>query len=127
DIVALDDTTKGILPLEIYKLVERRREVKKLIKEKKNLTDEQLVQYDIRQKAYKLTANSLYGCLGFKHSRFFCKQLAAFITCKGREILMQAKNIVERMNYDVIYGDTDSIMINTNSIDYDQVMAIGAK
>lgn len=31
------------------------------------------------------------------------------------------------MNYDVIYGDTDSIMINTNSTDYDQVMAIGAK
>jgi hypothetical protein len=30
--------------LEIYKLVERRREVKKLIKEKKNLSDEQLVQ-----------------------------------------------------------------------------------
>ncbi|CAF3590618.1 unnamed protein product [Adineta steineri] len=127
DIVILDETTKGILPLEIYKLVERRREVKKLIKEKKNLSDEQLVQYDIRQKAYKLTANSLYGCLGFKHSRFYCKQLAAFITCKGREILMQAKNIVERMNYDVVYGDTDSIMINTNSIDYDQVMAIGAK
>ncbi|CAF0895230.1 unnamed protein product [Rotaria sordida] len=127
DIVALDETTKGILPLEIYKLVERRREVKKLIKEKKNLTDEQLVQYDIRQKAYKLTANSLYGCLGFKHSRFYCKQLAAFITCKGREALMQAKNIVERMNFDVIYGDTDSIMINTNSIDYDQVMAIGTK
>ncbi len=44
DIVALDETTKGILPLEIYKLVERRREVKKLIKEKKNLSDEQLVQ-----------------------------------------------------------------------------------
>ncbi|CAF2311623.1 unnamed protein product [Rotaria sp. Silwood2] len=127
DIIALDETTKGILPLEIYKLVERRREVKKLIKEKKNLTDEQLVQYDIRQKAYKLTANSLYGCLGFKHSRFYCKQLAAFITCKGRETLMQAKNIVERMNFDVIYGDTDSIMINTNSTDYDQVMAIGTK
>jgi hypothetical protein len=35
---------KGILPLEIYKLVERRREVKKLIKEKKNLSNEQLVQ-----------------------------------------------------------------------------------
>ncbi|CAF0773863.1 unnamed protein product [Adineta ricciae] len=127
DIVALDEINKGILPLEIYKLVERRREVKKLIKEKKNLTDEQLVQYDIRQKAYKLTANSLYGCLGFKYSRFYCKYLAAFITYKGREILMQAKTIVERMNYDVIYGDTDSIMINTNSTDYDQVMAIGAK
>jgi len=31
------------------------------------------------------------------------------------------------MNFDVIYGDTDSIMINTNSVDYDQVMSIGAK
>lgn len=31
------------------------------------------------------------------------------------------------MNFDVVYGDTDSIMINTNSTDYDQVMAIGAK
>lgn len=49
DIVALDETIKGILPLEIYKLVERRREVKKLIKEKKNLTDEQLVQVTFLQ------------------------------------------------------------------------------
>lgn len=127
DITQIDENSKGIVPFEIYKLVERRREVKKLIKEKRNLSDEQLVQYDIRQKAYKLTANSLYGCLGFKYSRFYCKQLAAFITSKGRELLTQAKNIVERMNYDVIYGDTDSIMINTNSLDYDQVMAIGAK
>lgn len=31
------------------------------------------------------------------------------------------------MNFDVIYGDTDSIMINTNSTDYDQVISIGAK
>ncbi|CAF1111491.1 unnamed protein product, partial [Didymodactylos carnosus] len=119
EIIQFDSSStgsKGILPLEIYKLVERRREVKKLIKEKKNATEEQLVQYDIRQKAYKLTANSLYGCLGFKYSRFYCKPLAAFITYKGRD-----------MNYDVIYGDTDSIMINTNSIDYDQVLTIGSK
>jgi len=46
DIVALDETTKGILPLEIYKLVERRREVKKLIKER-NLSGEQLAQVRI--------------------------------------------------------------------------------
>ena len=32
-----------------------------------------------------------------------------------------------QMNLDVIYGDTDSIMINTNSTDLDQVFKLGNK
>ena len=31
------------------------------------------------------------------------------------------------MNLDVIYGDTDSIMINTNTNDLDQVYKVGNK
>lgn len=31
------------------------------------------------------------------------------------------------MNLEVIYGDTDSIMVNTNSIDYDDVMKVGVR
>ena len=75
----------GVLPSEIRVLVERRRQVKQLMKDTKG-NKELYTQYDIRQKALKLTANSMYGCLGFSHSRFHAQPLAAIITGKGREV-----------------------------------------
>ncbi|KAL3998510.1 DNA polymerase (pol2) family protein [Acanthocheilonema viteae] len=106
------DTNEGILPREIRSLVERRRDVKKIMKSEK-LTQQQRQQYDIRQMGLKLTANSMYGCLGFQQSRFYAKPLAALITAQGREILMHTKDLIEKSGYSVIYGDTDSVMINT--------------
>lgn len=114
----------GIVPTEIRKLVQSRVEVKKLMKIP-NISPELRIQYDIRQLALKLTANSMYGCLGASHNRFYAKGLAALVTSKGREILQNTKALVEKENYDVIYGDTDSIMINSNILDYDQVFTIG--
>lgn len=114
----------GILPTEIRKLVESRREVKKLMANP-DLSHEIQMQYNIRQMALKLTANSMYGCLGFSNSRFFAKHLASLVTMKGREILMHTKDLVQGMSLDVIYGDTDSIMINTNTTDYEQVIKVG--
>ena len=114
---------QGVLPRQIRSLVECRREVKKLMVP--SLEADLKAQYNIRQLALKLTANSMYGCLGFTHSRFFAKHLAALVTQKGRDILMNTKGIVSKLNYEVIYGDTDSIMINTHSMDYDEVFRIG--
>lgn len=115
----------GILPRQIRRLVESRRSVKTLMA-KPNLTPELKMQYNIRQMALKLTANSMYGCLGFNKSRFYAPHLAALVTSKGRDILMSTKTMVERLNHNVIYGDTDSIMINTNSQDFEEVYKIGA-
>uniref|UniRef100_A0A3Q3G7W1 DNA polymerase n=1 Tax=Kryptolebias marmoratus TaxID=37003 RepID=A0A3Q3G7W1_KRYMA len=116
----------GILPKEIRKLVERRKQVKQLMKQQ-DVNPDLYMQYDIRQKALKLTANSMYGCLGFSYSRFYAKPLAALVTHKGREILMHTKDMVQKMNLEVIYGDTDSIMINTNSKSLDEVFKLGNK
>ena len=97
---------------------------KNILKSDGSLTEAQKSQLNIRQLALKLTANSMYGCLGFSYSRFFAKHLAALVTSKGREILLNTKDLIQKMNLDVIYGDTDSVMVNTNSNDFDEVFKL---
>lgn len=112
---------EGVLPQVLRRLVESRRTVKTLMKSEKD--PRRLQVLEIRQKALKLTANSMYGCLGFQNSRFYAKPLAAMITAKGREALQSTINVVnQELNLEVVYGDTDSVFINTKTTDYDQAM-----
>jgi DNA polymerase alpha subunit A len=73
-------------------LVGKRRAVKAAMKSCGDPV--QLRQMDIRQQAIKLTANSMYGCLGFTASRFYCRPLAQLITSQGREILQSTVSLV---------------------------------
>jgi DNA polymerase alpha subunit A len=84
-----------------------------------------LLQLDIRQKAFKLTANSMYGCLGFSNSRFFAQPIAAMITSMGRQTLQRTVDIAQStLGLDVVYGDTDSIMINTRITDKNSLKTV---
>lgn len=108
-------TPQGLLPKILANLVARRRQIKAMMKDPK-LTSGGYAQLHIRQQALKLTANSMYGCLGFAHSRFFAKPLAMLITGKGREILQNTVDLAQsQCRLDVIYGDTDSVMIHTGT------------
>ena len=119
------DMSQGVLPRLLATLVERRREVKKIMKTE---TDpHKRVQCDIRQQALKLTANSMYGCLGYVHSRFYAKPLAMLVTNKGREILMNTRQLAESMGLTVVYGDTDSVMIDTGCENYEDAIKIGVE
>lgn len=149
---------KGVLPRVIKTLVERRGIVKNMLKNEKDPDKRgevslfltillhsarnhhhslffvrlfSLLKLDIRQKALKLTANAMYGCLGFSHSRFYAKPIAAMVTAFGRETLQRAVQVAEdALGLDVIYGDTDSIMINTritNIDDFSKVLELGSK
>lgn len=112
----------GVLPELLKNLVERRKHVKKLLK---TATGLKLQQFDIQQQALKLTANSMYGCLGFSNSRFYAKPLAELITLQGREILQTTVDLVQNnLNLEVIYGDTDSIMIYTGLDDISKAKSI---
>ncbi|CAI4211831.1 unnamed protein product [Parascedosporium putredinis] len=114
----------GILPKLISTLVNRRRQVKSLMKDK-TATPEQLATWEIKQLALKLTANSMYGCLGYSKSRFYARPLAILTTYKGREILRSTKELAESQSLQVIYGDTDSVMINANVDNVTDALKVG--
>lgn len=118
-----DGSQGGVLPKVITRLIERRKAVKGLIKNERDASKKK--QLDIRQLSLKLVANSMYGCLGFQSSRFFCQPLAALITSQGRDILQKTVDLTNSLGHPVIYGDTDSIMVNTNQTDLGAVRDIG--
>ncbi|MQL97344.1 hypothetical protein Taro_030030 [Colocasia esculenta] len=124
--------SRDLLRELLRNLVERRRMVKSWLK---NATGLKVQQLDIQQQALKLTANrynlfsfSMYGCLGFSNSRFYAKPLAELITLQGREILQSTVDLVQNnLNLEVIYGDTDSIMIYSGLDDITKAKAIAGK
>ena len=81
-----------------------------------------LLQYLIRERskvgkrtgmgwAYKVGANSLYGCLGYPNSKCYSYYSASCVTSIGRWLLSIVVFVVTCLNYDVVYGDTDSVFI----------------
>ena len=119
------ETPQGILPRILANLVARRRQIKTMMKDSK-LSASAMAQLHIRQQALKLTANSMYGCLGFAHSRFFARPLAMLITGKGREILQSTVDLAQTVcRLEVVYGDTDSVMIHTGVRDLGEARKMG--
>ncbi|GLI66368.1 hypothetical protein VaNZ11_010151 [Volvox africanus] len=114
------------LPAVLQSLVNRRKQVKAAMASERNpLTRQQL---QVRQQAIKLTANSMYGCLGFGASRFYAQPLAELITAQGRSILSSTVDLVQgAIGAEVIYGDTDSIMVATRTDSVEEARDLGAR
>lgn len=73
---------------------------------------------DAKQKALKVSANSIYGFIGMPESAIPNPSLAACVTAKGRENNLAAVNyILDGYKFTkLVYGDTDSCMMKFSNL-----------
>jgi DNA polymerase delta subunit 1 len=121
---------KGLLPEMLEDLMTARKETKKELKvaqqklesattdEEKEMLELEVANLDGKQKAQKISANSLYGAMGaFSTGTYICLAAAEATTNMARIMLVDTKDFLES-NYDctVVYGDTDSCMVKFNGV-----------
>src|SRR6202140_2934083 len=82
---------------------------------------------DVASNAIKILMNSFYGVLGTSACRFFNPALANAITGTGRELLLWSKGWFEAAGFKVLYGDTDSLFVDSRSDDPVPARARGAE
>ena len=123
---------KGILPTILHELISARKKAKVDLK---NETDP--FRKDVlngRQLALKISANSVYGFTGATIGKLPCLAISSSITAFGRVMIEETKNEVQSRyttengyDYDaqVIYGDTDSVMVKFGHQDIETCMKLG--
>jgi len=96
-------------------LIERRREIKKLMRELDPKSEEYKI-LDIKQQILKILTNSFYGYTGWNMARWYCRECAEATTAWGRFFIKRAVKIAESMGFEVLYGDTDSVFIKKDGL-----------
>jgi DNA polymerase elongation subunit (family B) len=96
----------GLIPKVLMFLLDAREVYKEKCKVETDPFKKKI--YDALQLAYKITANSLYGCIGSPTSQIYLRQIAASTTKTGKHMLeFAAKTITDNFKgAEVIYGDS---------------------
>ena len=97
-----------VLPKTVKKLLTLKDE----LKQKSKNSDEDKLRYS----AIKGIVNSSYGVIGNRYFRLFSRSVAETITFLVRDLLKFVRDEVSKSGYEILYIDTDNLMIQDNGI-----------
>ena len=80
--------------------------------------------YDMQQNVIKVIMNTYYGVSGYSRFRLYDREIGAAVTSVGRAIIEHTRSIIESKGFSVIYGDTDSCMVQLPPGDLEQTIQI---
>ncbi|XP_018336700.1 DNA polymerase delta catalytic subunit isoform X2 [Agrilus planipennis] len=123
---------RGLLPQILEQLLAARKRAKTQLKEETDPVMRAVL--DGKQLALKISANSVYGFTGAQVGKLPCLEISGSVTAYGRSMIEQTRQEVEqhynvKNGYEndakVIYGDTDSVMVNFKVSDIQRSMELG--
>ncbi|KAG9047307.1 DNA-directed DNA polymerase delta [Tulasnella sp. UAMH 9824] len=134
DFFATPNRRKGLLPTILEDLITARKRAKADLKNEKDPFKRAVL--DGRQLALKISANSVYGFTGATIGKLPCLAISSSVTAYGRQMIEATKEKVEaeysikngrEHDAEVIYGDTDSVMVKFGCSDLETAMALGSE
>ncbi|KAK9459194.1 DNA polymerase family B-domain-containing protein [Lipomyces oligophaga] len=123
---------KGVLPVILEELLGARKRAKADLKKETDPFKRAVL--DGRQLALKISANSVYGFTGATVGKLPCLAISSSVTSYGRQMIDHTKTFVEnhygikngyQFDSQVIYGDTDSVMIKFGPDKLEECMRLG--
>jgi len=132
DMFATVKQRKGLLSQILEELLTARKQAKRELATETDPFKKAVLNG--RQLALKISANSVYGLTGASNGKVPCLAIASSTTAYGRQMIERTKSEVEAKytiangythDAQVIYGDTDSVMVKFGTTDLREAMKLG--
>ncbi|ORX95879.1 DNA polymerase delta catalytic subunit [Clohesyomyces aquaticus] len=132
DLFCTTKVRKGLLSMILEELLGARKKAKRELAVETDPFKKAVLNG--RQLALKISANSVYGITGATVGKLPCLAIASSTTSYGRQMIERTKEEVEKKyciangyshDAEVIYGDTDSVMVKFGTTELAKAMELG--
>ena len=132
DLFCKEKVRKGLLSIILEELLGARKKAKRELAVETDPFKKAVLNG--RQLALKISANSVYGLTGATIGKLPCLEIASSTTSYGRQMIERTKAEVEahytvangyEHDAQVVYGDTDSVMVKFGPSDLAKAMKMG--
>jgi DNA polymerase elongation subunit (family B) len=123
------DKSIGILPSIVKQLVDKRIQLKRMINSF-SIDSREWTMCKHKAETIKKILVCLYGTTGSYWNRYGNVNAFEEINKKSRQILLQTKDIVQRLGFDLVYSDTDACFVHkvdASRSDYEELKNIISK
>lgn len=115
---------EGLTKSIVTELLEE-RDKKKAARDEHEIGSEEYEKYDDQQNAIKVVMNSYYGVAGYPRFRLYDREMGSAVTATGRAVIEHTRDTVEEEGYEVVYGDTDSTLVELGDGTLDELVDRG--